>query len=84
MSKSPSEHIALITGASAGIGLELTRKLLSEDWQVVALIRSDFPGEDASIQNAIKSGALRTYKTEDLADDKVVFRRKPGTSQNLP
>lgn len=68
MSKSPSEHIALITGASAGIGLELTRKLLSEDWQVVALNRSDFPREDASIQNAIQSGALRIYKTEDLAD----------------
>ncbi|RCX22534.1 NAD(P)-dependent dehydrogenase (short-subunit alcohol dehydrogenase family) [Fontibacillus phaseoli] len=68
MNKNPREHIALITGASAGIGLELTRKLLSEDWQVVALNRSDFPKEDMSIQNAVKSGLLRIYKTGDLAD----------------
>ncbi|MFD1176951.1 SDR family NAD(P)-dependent oxidoreductase [Paenibacillus puldeungensis] len=68
MKKNPREHIALITGASAGIGLELTRKLLSEDWQVVALNRSDFPKEDMSIQNAVKDGLLRIYKTSDLSD----------------
>lgn len=68
MEKKPREQIALITGASAGIGLELTRKLLSEDWQVIALNRSGFPEDDTSIQNAIRSGSLRIYKTEDLAD----------------
>lgn len=68
MEKNPSEHIALITGASAGIGLELTRKLLSEDWQVIALNRSGFPEDDTNIQNAIRKGSLRIYKTEDLAD----------------
>jgi len=68
MNKNPREHIALITGASAGIGLELTRKLLSEGWQVVALNRSDFQSDDMSIQNAVKSGSLRIYKTDDLAD----------------
>ncbi|KZS48879.1 short-chain dehydrogenase [Paenibacillus glucanolyticus] len=68
MNKNTREHIALITGASAGIGLELTRKLLSEDWQVIALNRSDFPAEDVNIQHAIKSGSLRLYKTDDLAD----------------
>lgn len=62
------ENIALITGASAGIGLELTRKLLSEDWQVVALNRSEFPADDASIQKAVKSRRLRIYKVTDLAD----------------
>ncbi|MEC0240067.1 SDR family NAD(P)-dependent oxidoreductase [Paenibacillus dokdonensis] len=68
MNKRQRENIAVITGASAGIGLELTRKLLSEDWQVIALIRSDFPPDDMSIQTAVKSGWLRIYKTEDLAD----------------
>ncbi|WP_239617696.1 SDR family NAD(P)-dependent oxidoreductase [Cohnella mopanensis] len=68
MNMNPREHIALITGASAGIGLELTRKLLSEDWQVVALNRSDFPADDMRIQNAVKSGSLRIYKIDDLAD----------------
>lgn len=68
MKKSPSEHVALITGASAGIGLELTRRLLSENWQVVALNRSDFPGDDQNLQNAVHSGSLRVYTTEDLSD----------------
>ncbi|MGG1633368.1 SDR family NAD(P)-dependent oxidoreductase [Paenibacillus sp. NRS-1760] len=68
MNKDQSEHIALITGASAGIGLELTRKLLSENWHVVAVNRSDFPADDRSIHNAVKSGSLRIYKTDDLAD----------------
>lgn len=68
MNKYQGEHIALITGASTGIGLELTRKFLSENWHVVAVNRSDFPANDMSIHNAVKSGSLRIYKTDDLAD----------------
>lgn len=62
------QQIALITGANAGIGLELTRKLLAENWEVVALNRSDFPSGDESIMNAIKKEKLRVYKVEDLTD----------------
>ncbi|MDQ0271160.1 NAD(P)-dependent dehydrogenase (short-subunit alcohol dehydrogenase family) [Cytobacillus purgationiresistens] len=68
MNTNQRENIALITGASNGIGLELTRKLLSEGWQVVALNRSDFPADDMRIQKAINSGSLRIYKIADLAD----------------
>ncbi len=68
MNLNQRENIALITGASKGIGLELTRKLLLEDWQVIALNRSDFPADDISIQKAANSGQLRIYKTADLAD----------------
>ncbi|XID91596.1 SDR family NAD(P)-dependent oxidoreductase [Paenibacillaceae bacterium WGS1546] len=68
MNKGQRENIAAITGASAGIGLALTRKLLSEDWQVVALNRSDFPPDDRGIQEAVTKGWLRIYKTDDLAD----------------
>ncbi|RXZ81116.1 SDR family NAD(P)-dependent oxidoreductase [Paenibacillaceae bacterium] len=68
MKANQRDNIALITGASNGIGLELTRKLLAEDWQVVALNRSNFPADDMKIQKAVKSGRLRIYKTEDLAD----------------
>jgi len=64
------ERIALITGASAGIGLALTRKLLTEGWQVAALNRSDFPSDsyDSIVHKAIGDGRLRVYKTTDLAD----------------
>lgn len=68
MNTNQRENIALVTGASAGIGLELTRKLLSEDWQVVALNRSDFPEDDTNIQKAVMDGWLRIYKTADLTD----------------
>jgi len=68
MNANKRKNIALVTGASAGIGLELTRKLLSEEWQVVALNRSDFPKEDTKIQKAVMNGWLRIYKTADLTD----------------
>ncbi|NUU78962.1 SDR family NAD(P)-dependent oxidoreductase [Paenibacillus xylanilyticus] len=68
MNTNKRENIALITGASNGIGLELTRKLLLEGWQVVALNRSDFPADDMRIQKAINSGWIRIYKIADLAD----------------
>ncbi|AIQ62329.1 short-chain dehydrogenase [Paenibacillus stellifer] len=68
MSKNQLEHIALITGASSGIGLALTRKMLSENWQVIALIRSDFPADDKFLQAHLKDGQLRAYKVKDLTD----------------
>lgn len=68
MSKNQREHIAVITGASNGIGLALTRKMLSENWQVVTLNRSDFPADDRFLQNHLKDGRLRAYKVKDLTD----------------
>ncbi|MED5020560.1 SDR family NAD(P)-dependent oxidoreductase [Paenibacillus chibensis] len=61
------KNIALVTGASSGIGLALTRRLLDEGWTVLALVRSDFPADDTGIQHAASSGRLRLYKA-DLAD----------------
>lgn len=55
---------ALITGSNNGIGLALTRKLLAEGWQVIAMVRSDFAEEDGSLQHAIRDGKLRVYKAD--------------------
>lgn len=57
-----SNHIrrtALITGSTSGIGLELTRILLAEGWEVIGLNRSAFPKEDSDIQDGLRSGQLR-------------------------
>jgi len=58
---------AVITGANNGIGLALTRKMLSEGWEVIALIRSNFPRDDQLIQDSLASMKLRIYKA-DLSD----------------
>lgn len=68
MKTNERESISLITGASAGIGLELTRKLLAENWQVAAVVRSNFPADDTNIREALRHGRLRVYQTADLAD----------------
>ncbi|MFX3632879.1 MAG: SDR family NAD(P)-dependent oxidoreductase [Candidatus Pristimantibacillus sp.] len=59
--------VALITGAKSGVGFELTKRLLSEGMQVVALIRSDFQNNDSLIRESLKNNSLRVYKA-DLSD----------------
>ncbi|WP_434751893.1 SDR family NAD(P)-dependent oxidoreductase [Paenibacillus amylolyticus] len=58
MNHTNSLRTALITGSTSGIGLELTRKLLTEQWQIIGLNRSPFPVDDAEIQAALRSGQL--------------------------
>ncbi|WP_224362150.1 SDR family NAD(P)-dependent oxidoreductase [Hyalangium versicolor] len=61
------DRVALITGASNGIGLALTRRLLTEDWQVIALVRSGFAENDPLIRESVSEKRLRIYKA-DLGD----------------
>ncbi|WP_139994930.1 SDR family NAD(P)-dependent oxidoreductase [Paenibacillus paridis] len=67
MKNKHTKGTALITGASNGIGLELTRKMLGEGWQVAALIRSGFPEGDPLIREALDRKQLRVYEA-DLSD----------------
>lgn len=65
--KNIKEDVALITGASHGIGLELTRKMLTEGWQVIAFIRSNLPEDDPLIRESLEGRQLRAYQA-DLTD----------------
>jgi NAD(P)-dependent dehydrogenase (short-subunit alcohol dehydrogenase family) len=67
METAGQERTALITGASSGIGLELTRRLLAEGWQVLALNRSGFAEDDVRLQEALERKQLRVYRA-DLSD----------------
>lgn len=61
------DRVALITGASHGIGLELARLLLGEGWQVIALNRSELPQDDERLNGMLRASRLRTYRA-DLSD----------------
>lgn len=63
------KKVALVTGANSGIGLELTKKLIENGWEVVALIRSGFPEEELKLQQKIRQRDIRIYRT-DLSDFK--------------
>lgn len=74
----PAARTALITGANNGIGLELTRRLLTEGWHVAALIRSAFSNDDEITGSAIREGRLRVY-TAELTD----FTQLAAALQNI-
>lgn len=59
-------RVALVTGARTGVGLELTRRLLSQGWDVATLTRAPLPLAPA-FADAIEAGRLRPY-IADLAD----------------
>ncbi|WP_438016872.1 SDR family NAD(P)-dependent oxidoreductase [Sorangium sp. So ce315] len=67
MNTTEHDKVALTTGSSHGIGLELTRRLLSEGFQVVALNRSAFPEEDPLIRESLARRKLRVHRA-DLSD----------------
>lgn len=54
----------MVTGANSGIGYELTKKLLFEGFDVVALVRSPVPVADQFIHEALTTKQLRVYQAD--------------------
>lgn len=72
MSSQPfSESVALITGAAAGIGLELARALANTG-AVVVLVDIDSPGLDSARAELESSGATVHTFVADVADETAV------------
>ncbi|MDO7906263.1 SDR family oxidoreductase [Paenibacillus sp. JX-17] len=67
MSTFKHNKTALITGANKGIGLELTRCLLQEGWNIIALNRSLYNNDNEQINRSLEQGSLRVYQA-DLSD----------------
>lgn len=83
MKNEANDQTAIITGASNGIGLALTRRLVKEGWHVIALIRSDFPKEDGLLQEAVTARRLRVYKADlsDFASLRAALNRMKAAEQ---
>lgn len=58
---------ALVTGANSGVGFELTKRLLGDGWNVIALIRSPFSTDEPLIMRTRADNRLRVYQA-DLSD----------------
>ncbi|AKF04616.1 SDR family NAD(P)-dependent oxidoreductase [Sandaracinus amylolyticus] len=79
-SRSP---VALVTGASSGVGLALTSRLLAERWSVVTLTRSPLPQHDPALAAARAEGRLRAHHA-DLADLRGLARALEGIAAAEP
>jgi NAD(P)-dependent dehydrogenase (short-subunit alcohol dehydrogenase family) len=61
------QKVALVTGAARGLGLEMCRQLLAEDWRVIACPRVEEEGELAALVPRFK--ARLHIVTMDVGDE---------------
>ncbi len=86
------QKVALITGASQGIGAALVRAYRDRDYRVVAIARSVKPSNDPDIlvvpgdisdrktaQRAISQGMTRFTRIDTLVNNAGIFIAKPFT-----
>jgi NAD(P)-dependent dehydrogenase (short-subunit alcohol dehydrogenase family) len=77
------QRIALVVGASTGLGLGLARELLARDWQVIATERSDSAALHELAEKsggALRAGLARRRPVRRLQrqGSALVGRRRPN------
>jgi NAD(P)-dependent dehydrogenase (short-subunit alcohol dehydrogenase family) len=89
---STSQKVAVVTGASQGIGAELVKAFRERGYRVVATARSIKPSEDAGVlavagdigdpdtaRRAISEGVARFGRIDTLVNNAGIFIAKPFT-----
>lgn len=69
-----SKSVALITGGASGIGLALTRHLLSKGWRVIIADRNAAAGE-AVVAELGPDALFHQTNVTDYADQVALFKR---------
>ena len=62
-----SEQIAIVTGATSGIGTETARELLKRGWRVGIVSRNPVKGKETVAQLAVLSATPATEPDTDAA-----------------
>src|SRR5512147_847751 len=68
-----SSHLAVVTGANRGLGLETARRLAADGWRVLLAVRRAAEGEAAAASVGGRGREARAWPL-DLADPDSVTR----------
>ncbi|MFT4163707.1 MAG: SDR family oxidoreductase [Microlunatus sp.] len=68
----PSDRIALVTGASRGLGAVIARRLAATGWSVAVNYRSDADGAERVVDDIQRAGGMAAAYAADVTDEGAV------------
>ena len=68
----PSDRIALVTGASRGLGAVIARRLAATGWSVAVNYRSDADGAERVVDDIRRADGVATAYAADVTDEDAV------------